>query len=71
MNVEKTIEKLNVRINELETQVRTLKDIEEIKKLQRAYGYYVEQWNSKEIFKLFSKNPEVSVKANAGEFRGP
>jgi hypothetical protein len=71
MNVEKTIEKLEARINELETQVRTLKDIEEIKKLQRAYGYYLEHWRVDDILALFSKSPEVNVRVHAGEFRGP
>jgi hypothetical protein len=71
MNVEKTIEKLEARINELEIQVGTLRDVEAIKKLQRAYGYYLEHWRTADIVELFSKSPEVCVKANAGEFRGP
>ena len=71
MSIEKTVEKLETRINELESEVRTLKDIEEIKRLQRIYGYYIEQWKSKEIFELFARNPEVSDKVNAGEFNGP
>jgi hypothetical protein len=44
-----TIKELEARIKTLEeivksqaVEIRALKDIEEIKKLQRAYGYYLE-----------------------------
>ena len=71
MDIEKTIEKMETRIKDLENQLGTLKDIEEIKKLQRAYGYYLEHWNVEDILALFSDSPEVNVKVHAGEFRGP
>ena len=41
------VEKLEAKIRELETQVKNLQklqDIEEIKKLQKAYGYYLINW---------------------------
>jgi hypothetical protein len=44
------------RIKTLEDQVRTLQtllDIEEIKKLQRAYGYYLEHWMGKASVKRY------------------
>jgi hypothetical protein len=52
------------RITALEEQVKTLQtllDIEEIKKLQRAYGYYLEHWMGKEIVDLFSDSEDVSL----------
>jgi hypothetical protein len=64
------VEKLEARIKELEDQLRTLQDIEAIKKLQRAYGYYLEHWRVNDIIGLFSKSPDIVVKVHAGEFRG-
>ena len=52
------------RIKNLEEQVKTLQtllDIEEIKKLQRAYGYYLEHWMAKEIVELFADDPAVEL----------
>jgi hypothetical protein len=57
-------EETEARIKALENQVRTLQtllDIEEIKKLQRAYGYYLEHWMAKEIVDLFSDGPDVAL----------
>jgi hypothetical protein len=55
---------METRISHLEDQVRTLRtllDIEEIKKLQRAYGYYLEHWMAKEIIDLFADADDVSL----------
>ncbi len=55
---------LETRIKALEDEVKTLKtllDIEEIKKLQRAYGYYLEHWMSKEIIDLFADSDDVCL----------
>ena len=57
-------EEMEARIETLESQVRTLQtllDIEEIKKLQRAYGYYLEHWMAKEIVDLFADDPSVEL----------
>ena len=35
-------QELAAKVRALEDKVRILEDIEEIKKLQRAYGYYLE-----------------------------
>lgn len=63
------------RIRALENHVRTLQtllDIEEIKKLQRAYGYYLEHWMANEIIDLFADSPEVVLDFpwNEGIYRG-
>jgi len=65
------VEKLEARIKYLEDKLRKVEDIEAIKKLQRAYGYYLEHWCVEDILSLFSQSPEVVVKVHAGEFRGP
>ena len=62
--LEKTVEKL-------EKRVQTTEDIEAIKKLHRAYGYYLEHWQDDEIVELFSHNPDVSVEINnTGLYKG-
>ena len=38
------VEALEVRVKELESQLRTVQDIQDIEKLQRIYGYYLEHW---------------------------
>ena len=44
-----TVEELEGKVKVLEEKVRTLEDIEEIKKLQRAYGFYLEHWMAEDI----------------------
>lgn len=55
-----TIEELEARLKVLEDKNRRLEDIEEIKRLQRVYGYYVERGQFDEIEDLFSDSPDVS-----------
>jgi hypothetical protein len=63
-------EELKARIEELESKMRKMEDIEDIKRLQRAYGYYLEHWMSREIVDLFSDSPDVSLTLNAGTYLG-
>ncbi len=62
---------LEARIKTLEAKVRTIEDIEEIKKLQKTYGYYLEHWQWQEVVELFSNSPDTSVEINnTGVFIG-
>jgi hypothetical protein len=54
------IEDLEARLKALEDSNRTLQDIEDIKKLQRIYGYYVERGQLDEVAELFSDSPDVT-----------
>ncbi|MFC1532303.1 nuclear transport factor 2 family protein [Thermodesulfobacteriota bacterium] len=63
-------EELLARIKELEDQVRILKDIEDIKIVQKSYGYYIEHWMAQEIIDLFSDGPDVSLTLAAGTYLG-
>jgi hypothetical protein len=49
------------RLKTLEAQVREYKDIEEIERLQKAYGYYIEHWMSNELADLFAEGPDVAL----------
>lgn len=66
-----TIEELEARLKVLEDKNQRLQDVEDIKKLQRIYGYYVERGQLDEIVDLFSDRPDVSFgpsyKVNVGK----
>ncbi len=64
------VKELEARIKNLEDQVKILQDIEEIKKLQRAYGYYLEHGMADDLLDLFSDSPEATLLIALGEFRG-
>ena len=71
------VEALVARIEALERQVRTqekqltvLQDIEAIKKLQKAYGYYVEHMMYQEIVDCFSDSPDVILDWLEGKYLG-
>jgi hypothetical protein len=72
-----TNEEFNARITALEKKVKTqgkeltrLKDIESIKKLEKAYGYYVEHMMYQEIVDCFSDSPDVMLDWLEGKWKG-
>lgn len=65
-----TTEELLARIEALEARLRTLEDIEEIKNLQRAYGYYLEHWMAEDIIDLFADGDDTTLMVAAGQYRG-
>ena len=65
-----TSEQLEERIKLLEEKVAVMEDIEAIKKLQRAYGYYLQYAMTDDLVDLFSDSPDVVLKIAAGEFKG-
>lgn len=68
--LEATVKNLQEQVGALQKQVSLFQDIEEIKRLQRAYGYYLENWMTDEVLDLFSDSPDTVLLINAGEFRG-
>ena len=52
------LEELEVKVKTLEDRLRTLEDIEEIQRLMRIYGYYLDNRMDKEILDLFSDDTE-------------
>jgi len=64
------VEALEARIKTLEDRIRTLEDIEEIKKLQRAYGFYLEHWMAEDIIDCFADGPDVELLVAAGHYVG-
>ncbi len=65
------IKVLEQRVVINERQSQALQDIGNIKRLQCAYGYYLEHWMSQEIIDCFSNSPEVSGTFVEGTYQGP
>ncbi|MFC1942769.1 nuclear transport factor 2 family protein [Chloroflexota bacterium] len=66
-----TSQDFEARLKALEDNVRTIQDIEDIKKLTRIYGYYLEHWQWDEVAGLFSDSPDASVEiSNSGVYLG-
>lgn len=57
------------RIGQLERDAEGLQDVRDIKKLQRAYGYYLSQHMWNETADLFSEDGELEF-AQQGNFKG-
>ena len=51
-------------------EIHRLEDIEAIKKLQKAYGYYVEHMMWREIIDCFSDSPDVCLDWLEGQYLG-
>jgi hypothetical protein len=61
---------MELRIKELENEVGRLKDLEAIRRVQKAYGYYLEHWMADEITDLFSNAPDATLSLFAGIYTG-
>ena len=69
--LEDELGKLKEDVKAKDRQIRYLQDIEAIKQLQCAYGYYLERWMNQEIIDCFSNSPEVSGTFVEGTYKGP
>ena len=65
-----TLEELEKKVRYLEQKVQTIDDIEAIKRLQRAYGFYLERAMYQEIVDCFSDRPDVNLNWLEGQYRG-
>jgi len=68
--LEEKVGLLQKQLAEKEEQIQALQDIEAIKRLQCAYGYYLERWMTEEIVDLFADHPEVSATFVEGTYLG-
>jgi hypothetical protein len=64
------LEALEKKVKAQEKQLTVLKDIEAIKKLQKAYGYYVEHMMYQEIVDCFADRPDVCLNWLEGQYLG-
>ena len=60
-DLEAQVKELKAAVAKLEARVTLAEDIEAIKKLQRAYGYYLEHWqedqSSSDYFPIVRMSP--------------
>ncbi len=68
--LENLMKKQDKYIATLENKLALLEDIEAIKRLQKAYGYYVEHWMYEEIIDCFSDGPGVYLNWIEGIWKG-
>ena len=64
------IEELEARVRSLEERLRIVEDTEEIKQLQRIYGYYLIYGMWDEFVELFSDNTESIELGTSGVYLG-
>jgi hypothetical protein len=64
------LEKQVAACKKLEKEVVRLKDLEEINRLQRSYGFYLEHWLYEDIIDLFADGPDTVLNIMAGIFLG-
>jgi hypothetical protein len=63
-------QEMEARIKELEKKVQSLQDLEDIQRLQKTYGYYLEHWMYEEIIDLFADSPNTVLNLLAGVYLG-
>jgi hypothetical protein len=64
------VKELEAEIKILKNKIERMEDIEEIKKLQRIYGFYVEHWMAEDIIDLWADGEDSELWLAAGIFRG-
>ena len=65
------VKTLKETVDKLESRLQKVEDIEAIKKLQKAYSYYLEHWQEEELIGLLSHSPDVTFEINdTGQFKG-
>jgi hypothetical protein len=68
--LEDLVKVMQSEIITLKEQVRTFQDIEDIKNLQRSYGYYLEHWMAEDILDLFADGDDTVLQVATGKFEG-
>lgn len=65
-----TNEELEAKIKILEDKLAAVEDIQQIEKLQRAYGYYLDNRLFDQVVDLFSENTESLEISDSGVYLG-
>lgn len=68
--LEARLKSLEDTVSALQKKVTDLEDVNDIVRLQCAYGYYLEHWMSDDIIALFADRPETSATFVEGTYLG-
>ena len=69
--LEAKVKALSETTAKMQARLTRIEDIEAIKKLQRAYGYYLEHWEEENLIGLWSHRPDITLEINAsGQYKG-
>ncbi len=63
-DLEKEVKTLKESFKKMEARLQKAEDLEAIKKLQYAYGYYLEHWQEEQLLGLWSHSDEISCELN-------
>jgi hypothetical protein len=69
-DLEKQIEELKKQVAGLKERVTRQDDIEAIEKMQKSYGYFIQNWMYQEIIDLFADGPETELNLMVGIYCG-
>lgn len=69
-SLEDAVSSLKSQLEEKDKKIQALMDIEDIKRLQCAYGYYLEHGMADEIIDCFADHPDVSATFVEGTYLG-
>jgi hypothetical protein len=68
--MEAKIKELENHVTVLNGQVAKLQDLEDINRLQKSYGYYIEHWMYEDLIDLFADGPDTTLNIQAGIYEG-
>lgn len=69
-SLEQQVKQLSDEAAKKDKRIQQLEDIDAIKRLQCAYGYYLEHWMGPEIIDCFAKSPDVAATFVEGTYKG-
>ncbi|HTY81552.1 MAG TPA: nuclear transport factor 2 family protein [Dehalococcoidales bacterium] len=70
MDASTEIKALKTELKALKAEVARLQDLEDINRLQKTYGYYLEHWMYEDIIDLFADSPDTELNLTYGIFYG-
>ncbi|OGO00410.1 MAG: hypothetical protein A2Y58_05925 [Chloroflexi bacterium RBG_13_51_52] len=65
-----TVKEMEAKLKALEKKISLLEDVNEVKRLQRAYSYYVQHMMRDEIYDCFADSPDVVLHWLEGTWLG-
>jgi hypothetical protein len=68
--IKSQVSRLKGQLKRQREQIQRFQDVEEIERLQKAYGYYLEHWMSQEVIDCFAEGEGVELRLYEGTWLG-